>query len=96
MAVFFGRVCKKHPELNGRRYDNEMCCECHKAQTNRRRRERSKEIDDGDIKIVGKVCAKHPQMEGLRYNRGRACVECAAENSRKQYEKRKRRNDQQK
>ena len=86
MAVYHGYICRKHPELNGRRYDNGRCTRCHCDGSIRNKKAKSATFTRGE-KTYGKVCEKHPHLEGLRYSRSYGCVGCLSDNSEIQYRK---------
>jgi hypothetical protein len=58
---YFGKVCSKHPELEGERWTAHRGCRKCKAAARKR------------VRYYGKICAKHPKLNGERYP-NRCCV----------------------
>lgn len=81
-----GKVCEKHPELNGERLtSNNKCVACHRAKVKQRRKEKLVEAQlAGLTRYNGKVCERHPELNGERYVANSRCVACHRIKARKE------------
>lgn len=88
---YLGKVCAKHPELEGLRYGSGNCVPCSKERAQRWERENAERAKAGRRRryaakpsagqYLGKVCTKHPDLNGLRVRSG--CVLCQREHGRR-------------
>jgi hypothetical protein len=59
--MMYGKVCEKHPELNGKRYDTYKCCGCSALYVKRYR--------DKDIARYKERCQRQPQRRYYAANK---------------------------
>jgi hypothetical protein len=79
LTRYFGKLCTKHPELNGERIiANNGCLKCTRLSHAKLYERRRQERDANGGVIFGKVCAKHPELNGARRANNK-CVSCHCE-----------------
>jgi hypothetical protein len=79
---FLGEVCRRHPELRGRRYISDRSCTACTRERTQKRRARLPASTHGlatAATFQGKVCRRHPQLAGLRYRSSERCLLCQRE-----------------
>lgn len=75
----FGKICDKHPELNGERLKSNRCClACHREATKKARKDKVGRVG---TRYVGAVCLHHPELNGERMSSSATCVGCHKERS---------------
>lgn len=78
---YFGKVCTKHPSLNGERYvSGKDCVGCGRDRYVRKTdwplNACAPAKEQGLKQYHGKICPKHPELRGLRYTSIRSCIGC--------------------
>jgi hypothetical protein len=79
---FIGKICRRHPELGGKRYLSGSCTGCTADRARAWRARRSKTCirqlmpNTKASRYYGEPCRRHRWLNGLRYKSGHNCVEC--------------------
>jgi 5-methylcytosine-specific restriction endonuclease McrA len=79
LSRYFGKVCAKHPELEGERWVGSHNCVGGHKETNPRIQAKVQKLK----RYFGKVCAKHPELRGERWTDGCRCVGCGRDKDKK-------------
>jgi hypothetical protein len=83
---YLGKICQKHPELNGlRNSSDDRCGRCEVIRSAKRKQKRK---EREGVYCVGLICAKHPDLNGKRTSSNGACLGCQNDNKTKLKSKR--------
>jgi len=80
---YYGKLCAKHPHLNGERFSSSKCVACDVERQRNARRILFQKLGRHHL---GKICPRHPELEGKRWPRG-ACVGCVNDHQDKRRDK---------
>lgn len=69
---YYGRACKKHPELKGKRYlGNSTCAQCNKDYSKERHAQRTMTVAQEMTTLRSRVRELESEVEALRKDAGR-------------------------
>jgi hypothetical protein len=71
---YLGKICLKHPELNGlRQTSDSRCCRCEVIRSAKRKQKRK---EANGVYCFGKICVAHPELNGQRLSSNGDCIGC--------------------